>query len=65
MSGINDKDSVILVIAKDNYVDLRESGVVAAGMIPKIDNAFSAVSGGVGKVRICNSRDFSGGTLII
>lgn len=65
LRDINDKDSVIPVITKDNYVDLRESGVVASGMIPKIDNAFSAVSGGVGKVRICNSRDFSEGTLIM
>ena len=64
LSDINDEASVIPFITDDNYGELRENGTVSAGMIPKIDNAFDAVRGGVGSVRICNSRDLSGGTVI-
>lgn len=47
-----DDDSVIPSISREDYARMRESGIVSGGMIPKIDNAFSAIDGGVGKVVI-------------
>jgi acetylglutamate kinase len=36
----------------ETYIGLRDAGVVSKGMIPKIDNAFSAVAAGVKSVTI-------------
>jgi acetylglutamate kinase len=47
-----DDASVIPVIDKDTYADLKDKGLVFAGMIPKVDNAFAALGSGVKKVVI-------------
>lgn len=47
-----DESSVIPVINKETYSELKEKGLVFAGMIPKLDNAFSALRSGVKKVII-------------
>ncbi|RYZ25232.1 MAG: acetylglutamate kinase [Chitinophagaceae bacterium] len=47
-----DESSVIPVIDKNKYTDLKDKGLVFAGMIPKLDNAFAALSSGVRKVII-------------
>lgn len=47
-----DESSVIPVIDKNKYADLKEKGLVFAGMIPKLDNAFAALDSGVCKVII-------------
>jgi acetylglutamate kinase len=48
----DDESSVIPVIDPAKYQDLKEKGLVFAGMIPKLDNAFSALHNGVKKVLI-------------
>lgn len=48
----NDDNSVIAEITRESYVELRESGVVSGGMIPKLDNAFDAIDKGVAEVII-------------
>lgn len=55
MRDINDEASVIKEIVPESYRELREAGVVNKGMIPKIDNAFSAVKAGVKSVTIKHS----------
>ena len=51
----NDPSSVIPFIDKDSYADLKAQGVVADGMIPKLDQAFDALARGAAEVRICHS----------
>ena len=62
----NDPSSVIPFIDKDLYASLKERGVVADGMIPKLDQAFDALEKGASEVRICHSSALlqGGGTLI-
>lgn len=48
----DDDASVISVIDSKKYRDLKEKGLVFAGMIPKLYNAFSALQAGVKKVLI-------------
>jgi len=55
MKDIEDHSSVISVIDGSNYSSLKDEGVISAGMIPKIDNAFDAIEAGVAAVRIMNS----------
>lgn len=57
LADVDDDSSVIPLIDRNNYSDLRSAGVVNKGMIPKIDNAFSAIDYGVENVRICHSDD--------
>ena len=47
-----DDSSVIPVIGPAKYAELKEKNLVFAGMIPKLDNAFSALASGVQKVII-------------
>lgn len=52
LSDPEDPASVIPAIDHANYVSLKADGVVSGGMIPKIDNAFSAIKRGVKSVKI-------------
>jgi acetylglutamate kinase len=51
-----DDDSAIPHISLGQYEQLKASGVVSKGMIPKLDNAFSALRGGVAEVFICQAE---------
>lgn len=50
--NVEDEASVISLIDREKYRDLKANGLVFAGMIPKLDNAFSALESGVKKVTI-------------
>ena len=56
----NDDSSVIPEITPESYACLKKEGRVAAGMIPKLDNSFSAIAAGVKEVIIKNSLDLHG-----
>ena len=62
----NDPASVIPYIDKESYASLKADGIVADGMIPKLDQAFDALEKGASEVRICHSSALltGGGTLI-
>ncbi|MFI3264813.1 MAG: acetylglutamate kinase [Rikenellaceae bacterium] len=64
LADISDESSVIKLISHDNYAELKSSGKIFDGMIPKIDNALFAVDNGVGAVRICDTLLLEAGTLI-
>jgi len=49
---VEDEQSVIGTINPSYYAGLKEKGLIFAGMIPKLDNAFEALSHGVKKVII-------------
>jgi acetylglutamate kinase len=55
MRDVDDETSLIREILPETYIGLRDAGVVSKGMIPKIDNAFSAVEAGVKSVIIKHS----------
>lgn len=57
LRDIDDKDSVISEIDLPTYHTLKEEGVIAKGMIPKMDNAFDAIGAGVTTVRICHADE--------
>lgn len=48
----NDDDSVIANLDKFSYSEYVASGVIAGGMIPKLENAFEAIDAGVSEVII-------------
>jgi acetylglutamate kinase len=52
LSDVNNPDSVIAFIDRPAYGILKEQKVIFEGMIPKIDNAYLALEGGVQSVII-------------
>ncbi|PPK88900.1 N-acetylglutamate kinase [Neolewinella xylanilytica] len=54
LQDINDPESVIPHLNRDTYAEYRATGVISDGMIPKLDNAFRAIDGGVDSVVIGN-----------
>jgi len=63
----NDDDSVISLVNRDIYAQLRNDGIVVGGMIPKLDNAFEAIDAGVSEVIITKAsalNNLSSGTHI-
>jgi acetylglutamate kinase len=63
---VDDPGSRIPQLHYEQYVRLREQGVVSAGMIPKLDNAFSALQKGVKKVMIGSDLEMiENGTSIV
>lgn len=63
---IDDEASVIPLITSETFPQLKERGVIADGMIPKIHNALLSASQGVKEVRICNAANLAedSGTII-
>lgn len=64
----NDDESVVALITPDIYKSLLAEGIVAGGMIPKLDNAFDALAAGVGTVIITKAEalgDLSLGSHIV
>lgn len=55
LSDMNDHNSVISLITPENFDSLKAQGVIASGMIPKLQNALRSASKGVSSVRICNA----------
>ena len=53
----DDDASVIEQIDKAKFAELKEEGVVADGMIPKLTNAFKAIDCGVSRVIIKHARN--------
>lgn len=53
----NDETTVIPIINPEQYQQLRSEQKIFAGMIPKLDNAFAALSSGVKKVIIGKAED--------
>ena len=60
----DDDNSVIDFLDEALYRQYRKEGVITAGMIPKLDNAFAALHSGVDEVRICNPEGLGAGTRI-
>lgn len=61
LQDINDENSVINTINQENFTQLKQQGVIADGMLPKIENALAAVNQGVDKVCIKKAEDLLDG----
>lgn len=66
LSNPDDDDSVIPVITRPDFNRYVAEGVIAGGMIPKLENAFSAINDGVKEVIITLATAIDGkhGTVI-
>ena len=71
LSDVNDEQSVIHQLNEVSYKQLQAQGAFADGILPKLENAFSAIHSGVKEVLIGdakdlikNIRDTTEGTLI-
>lgn len=62
----DDDDSVIPVITRAAFSRLVADGTVVGGMLPKLENAFSAIAAGVSRVNITEATAIDGrhGTMI-
>lgn len=59
LQDINDASSVVSNINPERYKQLKAQGIIVAGMIPKLDNAFAALQSGVTKVIIGKAHSLS------
>lgn len=59
LEDIDNPDSLIQSIDYAQYQSLKEAGIIADGMIPKLDNAFNAIQKGVSSVKICAADELS------
>ena len=66
LSDENDDDSVIPVITPELFKEYVEKGIIQGGMIPKLENSFSAIEAGVSQVVItlASAIHQEGGTII-
>jgi acetylglutamate kinase len=66
LSNPDDDESVIPVITRANFIIYKTDGTISGGMLPKIENALSAIDAGVGKVIItlATALDGNRGTII-
>jgi len=53
---VNDDNSVVDFLSKKDYENYTSTGQIYEGMIPKIDNAYDALTGGVHEVFICSTK---------
>lgn len=59
LTDINDDNSVIAKINPHYFEELTQQGVIADGMLPKLQNAFDAIANGVKEVYIGNAAKLS------
>lgn len=57
LKDINDEDSLIQEIDPKQYEELKTKQIIHSGMLPKLDNAFTAIACGVKAVIIGHSND--------
>jgi len=71
LKNINDENSVIRLLTKSSYEQFLGQGIFTDGILPKLENAFSAIESGVNEVLIGeagdlikNTEEITEGTLI-
>lgn len=55
LRDINDKNSVVRRIDSKVYKELLEQGIIADGMLPKLENCFDALKNGVNNINMGNT----------
>lgn len=64
LTDIDDNDSVIPTMNREQYKEYTEKGLIHSGMMPKLENAFKTIAAGVKSVRLTNPEHLDGGTVI-
>ena len=66
LSNPDDDNSVIPTITRADYIRYKADGIISGGMLPKIENALSAIDAGVSRVIItlATAIDGESGTII-
>lgn len=66
MTDLDDENSVIPLVTAESFERLKAQGIVAKGMVPKLQNALASAANGVDEVRICKAEALlgDGGTVI-
>jgi acetylglutamate kinase len=59
LKNINDEESVIHSINQQLYDELIKSGILADGILPKLENAFDSIHAGVHEVLIGHAEDLT------
>jgi acetylglutamate kinase len=59
LQNVEDESSVINFINEKTFDQLKKTGVIWEGMLPKLENALAAVKAGVGKVVIGKAEELS------
>ena len=59
LRDVTDESSVIPLIDQENYNALKAYGTITEGMIPKLDNAFNAITNGVESVIIGDAAELA------
>jgi acetylglutamate kinase len=59
LTDVNDENSLIPLLTRSLYEQYRSEQKIFAGMIPKLDNAFAAISSGVSKVIIGKAEELA------
>ncbi len=57
LRDVNNEESIITRIASSYFETLKSEGVIAGGMLPKLENAFKAIKNGVKEVYIGKSDE--------
>lgn len=67
LRDVNDATSMIERLSREEAMRLVDEGVITAGMMPKLENAFKAAERGVQQVRVAryDALEGSGGTWIV
>jgi len=52
LTDVNNEDSVIKTLTFEAYSELREQGAIHSGMLPKLENCFTALNEGVKQIGI-------------
>jgi acetylglutamate kinase len=67
LRDVNDATSVIERLSREEAMRLVDEGVITAGMMPKLENAFKAAERGVQQVRVAryDALEGLGGTWIV
>jgi acetylglutamate kinase len=61
LRDVDDESTLIETITREELVQLKADGVVADGMLPKLENSFKAIDGGVKRVVICSAENIANG----
>jgi len=59
LSDVNSDESVIREISSSEFESLKANNVIAGGMLPKLENAFKAITSGVNEVYIGKSDELA------
>ena len=59
LRDMDDNSSLITRMTREDFGKLKAGGIVAGGMLPKIENAFKAIDEGVRSVVIKNSDNIA------